>query len=202
MAVNGTAVAAIAAGGLFLWSGIRGVSVLAAIQNIVRGTPPAAGQNYEALSKQSTSLPVVPESSGTAATDYLPPGSGTSAANEALGRFMAAGYGWATGQQWQALNYGWGTLESGWRANATNSSSGAYGIPQAYGHGTDKTQGTQSNMFGPINGMTFPNSLYVAANSGSAAAQIMWGLKYIKLQYGSPAQVPGWLGQSNGYGGY
>lgn len=51
--------------------------------------------------------------------------------------------------------------ESGWNAYAVNSSSGAYGIPQALGHG-------------------HPYAL------GDYRAQIDWGLNYIRNRYGSP----------------
>ncbi|BBA99282.1 hypothetical protein RVR_5831 [Actinacidiphila reveromycinica] len=56
--------------------------------------------------------------------------------------------------------------ESGWRANAENMSSGAYGIPQA-----------------------LPASKMAAAGSDwrtNAATQIRWGLSYIKGRYGDP----------------
>lgn len=87
-------------------------------------------------------------------------GGGTSSANEALGKRMmlAAGY---SASEWPALQALW-TQESGWNANSVNSSSGAYGIPQALGHG-------------------HPFAL------GDAAAQIAWGLNYIRGRYGSPS---------------
>ncbi len=77
----------------------------------------------------------------------------------------------------QVANRGWGSgefnclvllwnRESGWRVNAYNASSGAYGIPQS-----------------------LPGSKM--ANSGddwrtNAATQINWGLSYIAARYGSP----------------
>ncbi|WP_338748466.1 hypothetical protein [Janibacter alittae] len=73
-------------------------------------------------------------------------------------------YGWDDGQ-WGCLEQLW-IGESDWEWNATNSSSGAYGIPQSLpadkmaSHGSDwKTN--------PI-------------------TQIDWGLNYIKLSYGTP----------------
>jgi hypothetical protein len=68
-------------------------------------------------------------------------------------------YGWGP-VQWPALKALWQN-ESGWNPNAVNPSSGAYGIPQALGHG-------------------HPFAL------GDYVAQINWGLKYIKSRYGSP----------------
>lgn len=89
----------------------------------------------------------------------------------ALGRAMAAAYGW-TGANWNALNALW-TRESGWNPNARNPSSGAAGIPQ--------------DITGNFH--------------GGAVGQIAWGLRYIKGRYGSPlaawahSQRTGWYDQ-------
>jgi resuscitation-promoting factor RpfB len=80
-------------------------------------------------------------------------------ANEALGRQMAAGYGW-TGGQWNCLYDLW-MRESGWNAWAANPTSDARGIPQN------------------ING-------WAAYPPGAAAPQIAWGLTYVRGRYGSP----------------
>ncbi|WP_329519578.1 lytic transglycosylase domain-containing protein [Spirillospora sp. NBC_01491] len=59
--------------------------------------------------------------------------------------------------------------ESGWRSNAANPSSGAYGIPQA-----------------------LPGSKMASAGSDwrtSARTQIKWGLGYIKDRYGTPCKA-------------
>lgn len=85
---------------------------------------------------------------------------GTSGANQALGRAMMLAAGWGA-DQWPALQALW-TQESGWNANAVNASSGAYGIPQALGHG-------------------HPFAL------GDPRGQIAWGLNYIRGRYGSPS---------------
>ena len=56
--------------------------------------------------------------------------------------------------------------ESGWRVNANNASSGAYGIPQA-----------------------LPGSKMASAGSDwqtNPATQITWGLGYIEGRYGTP----------------
>ncbi|MCY7287980.1 MAG: G5 domain-containing protein, partial [Cryobacterium sp.] len=56
--------------------------------------------------------------------------------------------------------------ESGWRVNAENSSSGAYGIPQA-----------------------LPGSKMATAGDDwqtNPATQIQWGLGYISGRYGTP----------------
>jgi hypothetical protein len=87
------------------------------------------------------------------------PGSAQAIAAEML---AARGFG---AEQFDCLVALW-NKESGWRVNASNPSSGAYGIPQAL----------------PGNKM---------ASSGAdwqtnAATQIHWGLGYIQGRYGSP----------------
>ncbi len=68
--------------------------------------------------------------------------------------------------------------ESGWRVNAENASSGAYGIPQA-----------------------LPGSKMATAGADwqtNAATQIEWGLGYIQERYGSPCGAWGFK-QSHGW---
>jgi len=193
MPLNGAAIAALGAGSVLLWSALENRSITYTLQQVISGKKPVAGAGQAVQSASSSS------SSGGSSIKVTTPGSGSDPANEALGKLMAAKYGWATAQNWQALNYGWGTLESGWNANARNASSGAYGIAQALGHGTPETAAAdgENNYGGPWSSVATAK----AANGGSAAAQIAWGLSYIKDTYGSPSQVPGWLGQG-GYGGY
>ena len=85
--------------------------------------------------------------------------------------------GWSEGQ-WSCLNSLW-ARESGWNTYATNSSSGAYGIPQA-----------------------LPG--YKMASAGSdwrsnPITQIRWGISYIASKYGSPCSA---LSHSNATGYY
>ncbi len=47
--INGVAVAAIGAGSLFIYAGVRGYSVPAALQDIIRGQAPKTGQTSSAL---------------------------------------------------------------------------------------------------------------------------------------------------------
>jgi len=96
---------------------------------------------------------------GSGLAKLLGIGGGGNAGAVALGKQMAAAYGW-TGSQWQALYSLW-MRESGWNPYAVNPSSGAAGIAQSLGHG--------------------PVPL------GNAAAQISWGLSYILQRYGSPS---------------
>jgi hypothetical protein len=61
------------------------------------------------------------------------------------------------------------THESGWNHLAENPSSGAYGIPQSL----------------PANKMASEGKDWKT----NPATQIKWGVKYIKLRYGSPCDA-------------
>jgi hypothetical protein len=89
---------------------------------------------------------------------------------------MLGSYGWSS-SQFSCLDALW-NAESGWNVEASNPSSGAYGIPQA-----------------------LPGSKMASAGPDwqtDAATQIRWGLGYIKGTYGSPCgawaheQADGW----------
>lgn len=102
-------------------------------------------------------------SSGRSSHTHASPGNLTH--NENLARKMAAHkYHWR-GSEWSALCDLW-MGESGFRINATNPKSGAYGIPQSL----------------PANKMASAGSNWQT----SARTQIKWGLKYIKDVYGDP----------------
>ena len=166
MAVNGMALAATGAGIVLLWSGLHNQSVLKATQDIVQGKQPQAGPNPTVgdITTAETNNDIVSGNAPEAPT--------TISGNVALGKKMAAVFGWGSGAEWNALYALW-NRESGWSNTATNPSSGALGIAQALGHGP-------SNQYpaGPANGPTF-----------SAAAQIAWGLGYIKATYGDPVKA-------------
>jgi len=77
---------------------------------------------------------------------------------------MLGSYGWSA-SQFSCLQPLW-NAESGWNVSASNTSSGAYGIPQA-----------------------LPGSKMASAGADwqtDAATQIRWGLGYIQSLYGSP----------------
>ncbi|MEW2253715.1 hypothetical protein [Streptomyces sp. NPDC047869] len=92
-----------------------------------------------------------------------------------IARALLANYGWGPGQMNPLISLWNG--ESGWRWNALNASSGAYGIPQS-----------------------LPASKMASAGADwrtNAATQIRWGLSYIKSRYGSPAGAwNSWLSRS------
>ena len=87
---------------------------------------------------------------------------------QAIAKQMIAAYKDWTDEDYQALVWLW-NHESGWQWDATNPSSGAYGIPQA-----------------------LPASKLATAGDDwkdNAATQITWGLNYIAERYGSPTQA-------------
>jgi hypothetical protein len=95
---------------------------------------------------------------------------------QALGKELAAARGWGD-DQFACLLALW-NKESGWRVNAENKSSGAYGIPQAL-PGTKMATVADDWRTNP-------------------ATQITWGLNYIGGRYGDPcgayahSQAKGW----------
>ncbi|WP_326806641.1 hypothetical protein OHB04_02295 [Streptomyces sp. NBC_01775] len=105
---------------------------------------------------------------------YLPArGGGTSgksvAAAQATARQMLGEFGWSQ-KQWPSLKSLW-QKESGWRWNADNPSSDAYGIPQALPGRKMRSAGADWKT--------------------NPATQIKWGLGYIKHRpdYGSPSRA-------------
>jgi phage-related protein len=102
---------------------------------------------------------------------------GTSpAAAKATAKAMLQGYGWSG--HWPALEALW-TRESGWRWNADNPSSDAYGIPQA-----------------------LPGSKMASAGKDwrtNPGTQIKWGLGYIKGRYGNPSSANNFQKANNWY---
>ncbi|OZG50574.1 lytic transglycosylase [Pseudoscardovia radai] len=89
----------------------------------------------------------------------------TVAEAKAYARAAMAAYGWTSDDEWNALENLW-TRESGWRWDADNPSSSAYGIPQA-----------------------LPGSKMGTGWHDNAAVQISWGLSYIRQVYGSPSNA-------------
>jgi hypothetical protein len=102
----------------------------------------------------------------------VPAQSGSAAAAQAFAAAHLSEFGFGANQM-PALIALW-NAESGWNADAVNSSSGAYGIPQALGKG-------------------HPYAL------GDYANQVLWGLAYIKGRYGSPSAAES---HELGYGWY
>ncbi|MDQ1295613.1 MAG: hypothetical protein QG608_3498 [Actinomycetota bacterium] len=95
---------------------------------------------------------------------------------KSIAKIMVQERGWSN-SQWECLSMLW-TRESGWNYQATNASSGAYGIPQS-----------------------LPGSKMASVASdwrSNPVTQIKWGLNYIEERYGNPcgawahSQSTGW----------
>ena len=131
------------------------------VQSVVTVTISGLGSDYQTTGKPMSSCAITP----------------TVTQARTLGESMAAKDGFS-GSQWTCLSNLW-NRESGWRYNASNASSGAYGIPQA-----------------------LPGSKMgsVAADwHTNAETQIRWGLNYIEGRYVTPC---GAWNHSQSYGWY
>ena len=145
----------------------------AGVNGVVRTTYQVTSANGTETSREVLSQVRVTEKvdevvlvgTGTVATTANLAAAGTDAASaQAVARSMMSSYGWGDDQFTCLVNL-W-NRESNWNYRAQNSSSGAYGIPQA-----------------------LPGSKMVSAGSDWAsnpATQITWGLGYISGRYGSP----------------
>ena len=169
--INGFSLAYTALGGVVLWSGIKGTTLSSTFRGLLSGQAPSADQEQIATAATSTtgSSGSSPASGSTAAAGNTGADTASAAANQAIGKMLAAPYGWSTGTQWSDLVSLW-NQESGWDNTADHASSGAYGIPQAL-------------PYTKMPKAAWPPS---AGGSASATAQISWGLSYIKSTYGSP----------------
>jgi hypothetical protein len=101
------------------------------------------------------------ESSSDWAPPFVAPDPGTA---QAIAYEMVMARGWGDGE-FSCLVALW-NKESGWRVNAYNASSGAYGIPQSLPGDKMATAGADWET--------------------NPATQITWGLGYISARYGTP----------------
>jgi hypothetical protein len=126
--------------------------------------------------KASASASPSPSAKSPAPFGPIPASCSQYTGNVAIGctLMLDAGYGL---DQMPCLKNLW-TKESGWRTNAGNASSGAYGIPQAL-------PGSKMAVYG-------------ADWRTNPATQIKWGLNYVKTKYKTPCgawstfQAKGW----------
>ncbi|WP_447645557.1 aggregation-promoting factor C-terminal-like domain-containing protein [Nocardioides zeae] len=92
---------------------------------------------------------------------------GSDLAPRELGQLLLAEAGFGQ-DQWSCLDSLW-TKESGWRVDADNPSSSAYGIPQALPGSKMSSEGADWET--------------------NAVTQIRWGLGYIEDRYGTPCSA-------------
>lgn len=176
--VSGLAVFYGISGAVLLWSGFKGYSVAATVTSIMHGKAPS-GPSTETISSPGLNISDQAGSSGSAATASQTSATGptaTASQAQATAKMLAIAMGhsdWTTGQQWADWVALW-DRESGWRWNATNPSSGAYGIPQA-----------------------LPAAKMASAGSDwktNGATQIKWGIGYIAggNSYGATSPSAAW----------
>jgi cell wall-associated NlpC family hydrolase len=168
-----------APGDLVCWGPNEHMGIAISATHMVSAEDPAQGTAVGEIAGFLAFPPVILRVKELQAYAGAGGGSGP-AANKDTGKLLAAAHGWSPSQdpgQWDALDRLW-DRESGWRTDATNPSSGAYGIPQALPGSKMST---------------------VAANwKTSARTQITWGLLYIAARYGTPEkawaheQAQGW----------
>lgn len=189
MAVDAAGIGAVAFGAVFLYAGIRGISVPAALTSIVKGTSPASVPVTQQITGTSPAAAAAESVAGTV------PGTVGSSSPQAALQNAAAAYGWGSGTQWAALQ-ALEMSEASFNPLAKNPSSGAFGMAQALGHGAGAaTAGTVTNQYG---GYGVSAQVAQAANSGDAGAQSVWMMAYIAVVYGTPAAA--WkFHQANNY---
>ena len=189
MPAKGTSLLIAGAGAIFLWSGLTGKQWSGVLRNVISGQDPKKAQTTQRISALNVQIADTSGGSGGvsggAVTTALPSSPGSVAAYKSFAMTLMLSHGWGLGQQW--TDFQWIVdHESGWNNQATNSSSGAYGIGQALGHGTANTRGTRSNMYGNYG---TSDAICRAANSGNGFAQLIWMCNYIAQVYGNPSNT-------------
>lgn len=142
---------------LGMWDGL-----LASTSKVMQGlgwSAPNLPNNPGPIDFGAFAVPSGGGGGNTAGGNATPAQGGSAAQAQAYAASQLANFGWGQDQMPDLIKL-W-NQESGWNDNAVNKSSGAYGIPQSLGHGHPY-------------------------NLGDYAAQIQWGLNYIKGRYGSP----------------
>lgn len=181
MGVNGVGLAALSAGGVFIYGGLTNRSPLAAFQALVRGQAPASAPTGAPV----TGAPATggggagasPNGSGGGTYDGTPTASGT-AQQYALSLFPS--YGWNPNTEWQSLVNLW-NQESGWSNTADTRKTGAGGdSPGSTVFAYGIAQARPATKY-PLAGR--PPDL---GGSSDYKTQIRWGLNYIRGRYGDP----------------
>lgn len=181
MAINGTALAITAVGGMFLYAGISNKSMLSVIQNIVTGkSPTTASPNTSDPQLQSNAVGSLGNTLAGAATLGAASVSGSP---QAALKQAAATHGWDTGANWNSL-VAIENQEAGFNPTAKNPSSGAYGMAQSLGHGY--SGGPAPNGVNEYGGEGLTPAQSEQASMGNAYYQSVWMCNYIASRYGNP----------------
>jgi resuscitation-promoting factor RpfB len=181
MSVDPFGLAAVGVGSVFLYAGIKGLSIPGAFQSIIQGQSPSTAPTANPIAQIAPSESSPGSDQAVTTVGGIPSGNAQQALQQA-----AAARGWGSGIQWQALQ-NVEMAEAGFNPHAKNPDSGAYGIAQALGHGNGSaTQGTESNQYG---GFGLTDAQARAANSGDAGAQAVWMVNYIAAEYGNPVNA-------------
>lgn len=184
MPLSGTALAAAAVGGLFLYSGIRGTGVLAGVQNVVQGKTPTTLPQTTAIQGTSDAGAAGDLVSGILAGSNTPPGdAGSGSAARIALQAAATIHGWGSGAQWNAVD-AIENQEAGYDSTATNPSSKAYGLAQSLGHGFPG--GPAPNGINEYGGEGLSTQESYAASMGDPVPQAKWMMNYIASRYGTP----------------
>lgn len=131
----------------------------------LKNTAAAVEQQYAAGVAAAAAAQQAANQGGSADGFAPPPGMNVDpAAAQAYASSRLGAFGWGQDQMGCLISL-W-NHESGWRADAYNSSSGAYGIPQAW----------------PASKMSSAGSDWMTNQN----TQVNWGLDYINRAYGSP----------------
>lgn len=191
--ISGIGLGYAVAGGVLVWSGIKGESVAQTVSELARGKQPSGTDT------QAVTIPSAPSSASSAGggggSFATPIGSGSASAGMSALQQAAKPYGWNTGAQWTKLVYV-EMREAGFNSHARNASSGALGLAQALGHGNGNTAGTLGNEYG---GYGLTDAQAKLANSGNAYWQAVWMVNYISATYGTPAAAAAHEAADNWY---
>lgn len=171
MALDGLAVFYATAGGVLLWSGIKGQTVGQTVKAVTSGDAQALSAAGAQVITGSLPPGIAATAGGHGGEASGAPGdtsahSASAAANQATARLLAVSLGhpdWIAGQQWADWVSLW-NQESSWMDEA-NPHSSARGIAQ------------NINGYGP------------GYQQGNLPQQIAWGIGYIADRYGSPSKA-------------
>lgn len=176
MPMNGPAIATMGIGTLFLYSAVKGKSILASAQSIITGQSPQTVKQTNPIASNT------PATDNTFGGGNLPVSGGT---NKITLQKTASQFGWGSGSEWSSLDK-IEIQEAGYSATVKNGSSGALGMAQALGHGNANTAGSLGNEYG---GYGLTDAQAKKANSGDASMQALWMCNYIKQTYGDPVKA-------------